>query len=115
VPGIQEVGLKEYRRIALLRRYPLNFTNYAKQVALTLGEQDGSSVAAIGIEQSRTEQKTRADVIPITLGPTAKRIATRRISVSYQGRLRNQRAGESFAASRPLAKGNQGHSGAAAR
>jgi len=39
VPGTREGGIKEYRRITLLRRYPLNSTNYTKQAALTFGEQ----------------------------------------------------------------------------
>lgn len=28
MPGTREGGIKEYRRITLLRRYPLNSTNY---------------------------------------------------------------------------------------
>jgi hypothetical protein len=47
VPRTREGGIKEYRRITLLRRYPLNSTNYAKQAALTFGERDGSSRAAV--------------------------------------------------------------------
>jgi hypothetical protein len=50
VLGTREVGIKEYRWIALLRRYPLNSTSYAKQAALTFGEQDGNSRAAVKAE-----------------------------------------------------------------
>ena len=50
MPKTREGGIKEYRRITLLRRYPLNSTNYAKQAALTFGEQDGSSRAAVEAE-----------------------------------------------------------------